>query len=254
MKIRCSSLLSGAKRARGLTVIIDVFRAFTCSPLLFSLGVKKIMLVATPADAFALKKNDPKLILIGEVGGIPIDGFDFGNSPSLILKQEPAHFKEKVIVQRTSSGVQGAMAALNSAGEVLLGSYGLAQSTVQYIVSQQPHEVSLVAMGWNLKEIAPEDEQCARYMAHLLGDGDYNHFDALREIIFHETTQKFLRGDLSYFPAEDPILCLQRDIYDFVLRVQRQKDLVVVTKINSKHFFPFTQCLHSDKLKPDMSD
>jgi len=219
--------------AKGLAVIIDVFRAFTCSPLLFSLAIKKIILAATPADAFALKKSDPTLILIGEVGGAPIDGFDFGNSPSQILKQDPAYFKEKVIVQRTSSGVQGAMAALNSAYDVLLGSYGLAQSTAQYIISRQPEEVSLVAMGWNLEEIAPEDEQCARYMAHLLGDGGYNHTDALREIIFHETTQKFLRGDVPYFPAEDPILCLQRDIYDFVLRVHRQKDLVVVTKINS---------------------
>ena len=30
-------------------------------------------------------------------------------------------------------------------------------------------------------EIAPEDEWCARYIAHLLGIGEYNHNEALRD-------------------------------------------------------------------------
>lgn len=232
MKINHSSLLPGAKNAHGLAVIIDVFRAFSCAPLLFLLGIKKSILVASPADALRLKKSDSKLILVGEVGGAPIDGFDFGNSPSQILNETPSFFYEKTVVQRTSSGVQGAIAALAVADEVLLGSYGLANSTARYIESKQPEEVSLVAMGWDLKEIAPEDEWCARYMEHLLRDSEYNHFQALREIVFHETTQKFLRGDVAYFPAEDPILCLQRDIYDFVLQARREEDLVVVEKID----------------------
>ena len=230
MKITCSSLLAGAQSARGTAVIIDVFRAFTCSPLLFSLGVDKVILVSSPAEALELKKANPDLILIGEVGGIPIEGFDFGNSPSQILKMTPGYFQNKTIVQRTSSGVQGALAALGGADEVLLGSYGLARSTARYILSKQPEQVCLVAMGWNLKEKAPEDEWCARYLIHLLGAAAYDHFQALREIIFHETTQKFLRGALSYFPAEDPIVCLQRDIYDFVLRVCRKDDVVIVKK------------------------
>jgi 2-phosphosulfolactate phosphatase len=232
MKITHRSLLPGAKNARGLAVIIDVFRAFSCAPLLFSLGIEKSILVASPTDGFRLKKTDSSLILVGEVGGAPIEGFDFGNSPSQILNAAPSLFKEKTVVQRTSSGVQGAIAALVVADEVLLGSYGLADATVRYIESKQPEEVSLVAMGWDLKEIAPEDEHCARYMAHLLQDGEYNHIQALREIVFHESTQKFLRGDVAYFPAEDPILCLQRDIYNFVLRVGREKNLVVVEKID----------------------
>ena len=232
MKITHRSLLPGAKNAHGLAVIIDVFRAFSCAPLLFSLGIKKSILVASPTDGLRLKKTDSNLILVGEVGGAPIEGFDFGNSPSQILNATSSFFKEKTVVQRTSSGVQGAIAALVVADEVLLGSYGLANATARYIESKQPEEVSLVAMGWDLKELAPEDEYCARYMAHLLREGEYNHIQALREIVFHESTQKFLRGDVAYFPAEDPILCLQRDIYNFVLRVGREKDLVVVEKID----------------------
>ena len=232
MKIKFGSLLPGAQNANGVAVIIDVFRAFTCAPLLFSLGIKQSILVESPSDALELKQIDPSLVLAGEVGGAPIDGFDFGNSPSLILQTDSAFFKGKTIVQRTSSGVQGALAALTVADEVLLGSYALAESTAKYILSKNPEEVSLVAMGWNLKVTAPEDEWCGRYIAHLLGSGQYDHVQALREIVYHETAQKFLRGDVPYFPAEDPLLCLQRDLYDFVLRAERKKGLVIVKKID----------------------
>lgn len=231
MHITCGSLLAGAQNARGMAVIIDVFRAFTCAPLLFSLGIKSFILVSTPEDAFALKEKDPDLVLIGEVGGVPIRGFDLGNSPSEILKRDPSVFFEKRVVQRTSSGVQGALAALHVADEVLLCSYALAKVTARYILSKQPERVSLVAMGWDLQEIAPEDEWCARYVSHLLKNGEYNHNEALRDIVFHNTTQKFLRGNKPHLPAEDPVICLQRDLYEFVLKAEQQEDLVVVRRI-----------------------
>ena len=214
MKITRSSLLFGAQHAQGVAVIIDVFRAFSCTPLLFSLGIKSSIFVSSPDQALKLKHQDPDLLLIGEIGGAPIEGFDFGNSPSQILHAEPGTFSDRTVVQRTSSGVQGALAALKTAQEVLLGSYGLARATADYILACRPRKVSLVAMGWDLKQIAPEDEGCAGYMTH-------------------ESTQKFLRGDTSYFPPEDPILCLQRDIYDFALRVKQTADSVQVEKIIS---------------------
>ena len=231
MKILLKRLLAGAQNARGVAVIIDVYRAFSCTPLLFSLGIKSSLLVSSPEEALALKKSDSRFVLIGETGGAPINGFDFGNSPSQLLTTDPGFFSNKTVVQRTSSGVQGALTALTVADEVLLGSYNVAKSTAEYILSRNPKEVSLVAMGWDLQEIAPEDEWCARYLAHMLGSGEYDHVQALREIVFHESTQKFLRRDVSYFPSEDPVLCMQRDIYDFVLRARQKGDLVLVEKL-----------------------
>lgn len=232
MQVTCESLLAGAKAARGIAIIIDVFRAFSCTPLLYSLGIEKSILVSTPEEGFALKKKHQDFILLGEVGGIPIEGFDFGNSPSEILKKGAVFFRGKTAVQRTSSGVQGVLAALDVADQVLLCSYSLAKVTAHYCLSRRPARVSLVAMGWDLRERAPEDEWCARYVSHLLGNGDYDHNEALREIIFHKTTQRFLRPEQPYFPPEDPVLCLQRDIYDFVLKAERNEDLVVVRKIH----------------------
>jgi 2-phosphosulfolactate phosphatase len=231
MKIVCDSLYSGALAARGVAVIIDVFRAFTCAPLLFSMGIEKLFFIATPEQAFALKEKDKGLILVGEVSGIPIKGFDLGNSPSEILRKGPEFFEGRTVLQRTSSGVQGAILALDVADEVLLGSYVLARPTVQYLLSKKPETVSLVAMGWELKETAPEDEWCVRYLYYLLGNGFYDHNEALREIVFHKTTQRFLRGEEDSFPPEDPLICLQRDVYDFVLKAEKQADRVEVHKL-----------------------
>ena len=233
MKITRSSLLPGAENARGTAVIIDVYRAFTCTPLLFSLGIKSALLVSTAQEAFELKEENNSLILIGEIGGAPIEGFDFGNSPSRLLNAGSGTFKGRTVVQRTSSGVQGALAALKSADEVLLGSYGVARATAGYLLAGTPREVSLVAMGWDLRQIAPEDECCAGYLAHLLDARPYDHLQALHEIVFHESTQKFLRGDRSYFPSEDPLLCLQRDIYDFALQARQAAGVVRVQKVYS---------------------
>ncbi|MBW2515937.1 MAG: 2-phosphosulfolactate phosphatase [Deltaproteobacteria bacterium] len=230
MQVIQDRFLAGAQAARGVAVIVDVFRAFSCTPLLFSRGTEKCMLVATPQEAFALKKDRQEVVLIGESGGIPIEGFDLGNSPSEIRRQESAFFDGRTVVQRTSSGVQGALAALEGAAEVLVAGYTVARATADYIFSKQPALVSLVAMGWDLRERAPEDESCARYIAHLLGAGDYDHNKALSEILSNETAQRFLRADNPHFPAEDPILCLQRDVYDFALRVERENQLVWVKK------------------------
>ena len=232
MEVTHTRLLEGAQTAKGVAVIIDVFRAFTCAPLLFSFGIQKSILVSTPQEAFVLREKNSELVLLGEVGGIPIDGFDLGNSPSEILKKGTAFFDGKTVVQRTSSGVQGVLTALDVADEVLPASYTLAKSTARYILSKQPPRVILVSMGVALKEMAPEDEWCGRYIAHLLGVNDYNHNEALKEILYNQTTQKFFDPEKPHFPPEDPIMCLQLDSHDFGLRATRDDGKVVVNKID----------------------
>ena len=46
MDITVSSLIEGARRATGITVIIDVFRCFTTEAVAFEMGAEKIILVA----------------------------------------------------------------------------------------------------------------------------------------------------------------------------------------------------------------
>ncbi len=228
MQVIISRLEKGAREARGTAVIVDVYRAFSCTALLFSLGVESVILMGSPEEALAYKKKDPQVLLAGEVGGLPIAGFDLPNSPSFVLSREPGYFKGRRVVQRTSAGVQGALLALERAQRVFLASYLNARATARAIEALSPKRAHIVAMGRNMLDPSPEDEWCARYLKHLLGAGPYSHLVALREILWSPETQKFLRGDKAHYPPEDPLICLQMDLLDLLLVARKEKGLVVV--------------------------
>jgi 2-phosphosulfolactate phosphatase len=228
MKVLRKSLARGAREARGLVVIIDVFRAFSCEPLFFHFGVRKVILEADPAKAIHLKKQHPEFILVGEVDEVPLEGADMGNSPSKIVLKGEAYFKKKIVVHRTTAGVTGVSAALGEADEVLLGSFLMGKAIAGYVRRKRPGLVTLVAMGDRAKTRAPEDEICADYLEHLLTGRPYDPIGALKEMIFQPTAQKFILMEKEYLPREDPIFCLQKDLFDFVLGVKRESDYMVV--------------------------
>ncbi len=59
-------IVSDAKLATGLAVIIDVFRAFTVEPYLINNGAKKLIPVGDMQIAYDYKKKDDNCILIGD--------------------------------------------------------------------------------------------------------------------------------------------------------------------------------------------
>jgi 2-phosphosulfolactate phosphatase len=231
MRIVRESLIEGAQRAQGLTIIIDVFRAFTITPILFYLEAKNVIFVRNPEEAFSLKKNYNDIILAGEINEQLIPGFDLGNSPSELIRKPKGFLKEKTVVQRTTAGVTGVISALAHVKEVILGSYVMAKAISRYILAQNPlpEVVTLVAMGRRGITQSPEDEGCADYLEHLLKESHYNSLETLKSIVFNETAQKFIRGDKSYLPKEDPLFCLQKDLFDFVLVAVKEDGLVTVT-------------------------
>ena len=235
MKVVRESLIEGARRANGITVVIDVFRAFTVTPLLFHLGAQKVILVDHAEEAFSIKSKSNDIILAGEVDEQLIPGFDLGNSPSELILKGPGFLKGKLVVQRTTAGVNGVIKAVSQAEVAVLGSYVMAKAISRYILSQNPlpEVVTLVAMGRRGVTKAPEDEGCADYLEHLLTGSYYDHLETLERIVFGETAQKFIRGDKMYLPREDPLFCLQRDLFDFVLIAGKEKDQVTVTKKES---------------------
>ena len=231
MKIIRESLVEGAKRAKGVTIIVDVFRAFTSTPLFFHLGARNVILVSNPDEAFSLKSNHNDIFLAGEVDEQLIPGFDLGNSPSELIKKPKGFLKGKMVVQRTTAGVTGVISVLGQAELVILGSFVMAKAISRYILSQNPLPdiVTIVAIGSRGVNRAPEDEGCADYLEHLLTGSYYNHLETLKAIIFNESAQKFIRGDKIYLPREDPLFCLQRDLFDFVLIAGEENGLVTVT-------------------------
>jgi Phosphosulfolactate phosphohydrolase and related enzymes len=215
MRIERLALAEGAAAARGCVVVIDVFRAFTCEPLMVHLGARRVFLEADPAACLA---HRGEALLVGEHNEVPIPGFDFTNSPSQIVAAGRETFAGRDVVHRTTSGVTGAVAALPNADAVFLGAFVTASATVAAIRALAPTQVSLVAMGIRSRAPAPEDDRCGDYLESLLTGRPYDHVAAMAEILAHETARKFLRGDKPYLPADDPAYCLQRDLFAFALR------------------------------------
>ena len=60
MEIGILEFIEGAREAKGIVVIIDVFRAFSTECYAFDSGAVRIIATATPEEeAFALKRNIP---------------------------------------------------------------------------------------------------------------------------------------------------------------------------------------------------
>ncbi|MCP4669228.1 MAG: 2-phosphosulfolactate phosphatase [Deltaproteobacteria bacterium] len=228
MKIIRKSCAQGAHEAEGLTVIIDVFRAFSCGPLFFHFGARRVILEADPEKALGRKRENPDFILVGEVNEAPMEGAELGNSPSHIILKGEAFFRGRTVIHRTTAGVTGVASALEKTDHVILGSFVMARAIAAYIKGKRPDQVTLVAMGERAQKKAPEDEACADYLAALLTNGSYDPIKAFQDIVFHPSAQKFIQRTKEYLPREDPIFCLQRDLFDFVLTARRDQDLITV--------------------------
>jgi 2-phosphosulfolactate phosphatase len=224
MNVRVTNFLEGARTATGHVVIVDVFRAFTTAAFCVAAGAREIVLVADHEQALALKRDDPSLFLSGEIGGRPIPGFDVGNSPSAI---ERLDLTGRRVVQRTSSGTQGVVAA-TAARAIVLGSFVIAQATVRHL-RRNADEVTVVAMGAGGTEASDEDEACARYMAARLTGAPTDVAAIVASLWAHEESNW-----PDWFPRRDAELACQIDRFDFALPVAREGGLLVARPLWSK--------------------
>jgi 2-phosphosulfolactate phosphatase len=227
MEIRRLSTVSGARKARGLAVIIDVFRAFTTAAHVMANGAERIVPVLTVEESFELKKRHPDWVQIGERGGVRVEGFDYGNSP---YEASLADFTGRTVIQTTGAGTQGVVSA-SGADEIVLGSFVMAGAIARHIRRVEPEVVSLVAMGNVGVKPNEEDESCAEYLEGLL-EGRRPDFEAMKgRIRVSPSGAKFFDPSKPQFREEDFRLALELDRFDFVLRVVRGEMLTVVKVI-----------------------
>ena len=226
MEISLGSLKRGAEEAQGTTIIIDVFRAFTTAAIAFDRGAKEIVLFADPNDALDLHRKGVGDYLMGEVSGKKPDGFHFGNSPHEISDVD---MTGKTLIQSTRAGTVGVEAATNAA-EVFLGSFVVAQATVDAIRKESPSLVSIIAMGDQGVVRADEDEQCGIYLRNIMEDRKPD-FNAVKSLIMTGgATQKFFDPEQPQYHPEDVTLALQADRYSFAMKISREDGLLVARK------------------------
>ena len=199
MNIKHYGFLAGAKQARGLAVVIDVFRATTVVSYLFAQGAQRIYPVATVDKALLLRDVMRDVVLVGERGGKKIEGFDLGNSPTEVMKQR---LDSKIVVHTTTNGTLG-LVSTNLAQQRLVASFVNISATVDYIKRLNPTVVSLIAANSVSGNKCEEDTLCARAIEDMLR-GKAPHWSDIHNRIKHSRTgRKFFDPDICWAPKSD---------------------------------------------------
>jgi 2-phosphosulfolactate phosphatase len=220
MKVEILEFVDGARNAQGVTVIIDVFRAFSVACYAFDSGAVRLIATSEVAEAFQLKKRYKNSVLVGERDEKKIEGFDFGNSPTEIIKVD---LSGKTVIHTTTAGTQGLINAIN-ADAILTGSLVNASAIVRYIKSINPDYVSLVAMGYRAINSAEEDLLCAEIIAAELKNKRFNAEARIADLQNTSGKRFFYPVNIDFSPPTDFFLCTMINKFDFVLKATRRFD------------------------------
>jgi len=225
MKIIIDPLHEGARRAKGLVILIDVLRFCTTVAYIFGAGAEKIYPVKEVHEALALKKQNPEYVLVGERKGFKLKGMDHGNSPSALKDKD---LSGKIVVATTSNATLGISNA-KKADELLLGNFVNMQATIDYIKKKNPEIVTIVPIGIFNKP-AEEDELCAEFMKDLL-EGKVLDFEKIKkQVINCPKGEKFRDKNHSEFPEEDLYLSVDINKFNFALKVIEEDGHLEIVK------------------------
>jgi 2-phosphosulfolactate phosphatase len=215
--------LEDCHQATGIVLIIDVLRAFSTAAYAFSRGVKEIRLVSGVDEALALKAEIPNSKAIGEVGGLPPEGFDFGNSPTRILEHDLMGI---TLIQRTGAGTQGAVRAVNA--EVMLAtSFVVAPATIEYVLKFKPTEISFVITGGMGND---EDVACADYLEKKFTGQTTNNETFIKRVYASRDALEHM-GEHPQFPYTDLDYCSRIDNFNFAMPIERKDGFLIMQAI-----------------------
>jgi 2-phosphosulfolactate phosphatase len=153
--------------AGATVVVIDVLRATTTITTALAAGAAPVIPCGELDDArrireeFAAQRLSIAALLGGERGGLPIEGFDLGNSPA---EYTPARVEGRTIAFTTTNGTQ-AMLHCRQASQVLLGAFVNLQAVVARV--RNAENLHIVCAGTQ-GEITREDVLAAGAIVHRL--------------------------------------------------------------------------------------
>lgn len=223
MKFNYASIES-CHTASGLVIVIDVLRAFSTAAYAFSRGAKEIILAGMVEEALGLKSQFPNAKVMGEVGGLPPAGFDFGNSPTQILQGD---LNGLTLIQRTGAGTQGAVRCVNA--EVMLAaSFVVAGATIQYVIKLQPAEVTFVISGGENND---EDIACAEYLETQFKGQQVDTKPFIQRVYNSRDAIAHHDVKLPEFPKSDLDYCTRINSFDFAMPITRNNNQLTMRAI-----------------------
>jgi len=219
--------LETCHEATGVVVVIDVLRAFSNAAYAFSRGAKEIYPVGSVEEALMFKAETPNALAAGEVGGLPPEGFDFGNSPT---QTKELDLTGKVIVQRTGAGTQGIVRSI-MAETMVAASFVVAEATIKFIQKLTPKTVTFVITGQYAAGHGDEDAACAEYLELLLKNQKPHPTPFIKRVYDSRDAIQHLDPKETGFPLSDLDLCTNIDIFDFAMLVKKENDRHVMRAV-----------------------
>lgn len=137
-------------------LVVDLLRASTQITTFFDCGGSSLIPCTGKEEALILKEElGPDWMLMGEIGGIMIPGFDYGNSPLEIIKRGAP---QNALIT-TSNGTKALLAAADGCPEVRVACARNAEAAAWDAVCSG-RVICVVASGRNGK-FSMEDTVCA---------------------------------------------------------------------------------------------
>jgi 2-phosphosulfolactate phosphatase len=133
--------LDPARLRESMAVVIDVIRATSTIVVALGNGARGVRPVAGIDEAFAMKEKNPEALLAGERGGQALPGFDLGNSPREMTREQVGG---REMILTTTNGTQ-ALAACRGAREIVTASFLNFTAVVERMRSVGPPWIILCA-------------------------------------------------------------------------------------------------------------
>lgn len=219
--------LENCHEATGTVIVIDVIRAFTNAAYAFGRGAREIYPVSTVEEALQLKAMLPNSLACGEVGGIPPEDFDFGNSPT---QTNGLDLRARAIVQRTGAGTQGIVRSVR-AETLLAASLVVAKATVTHVQKLGVDVVTFVITGQTSNGRGAEDLACAEYLEALLQRRQPDPAPFIERVYNSYDARLHLDPNFPDFPESDLDLCTSIDAFDFAMPVTKENGRAVLRAV-----------------------
>ena len=157
-------LVDAEELAGGTAVIIDVLRSSTTIVYALDAGAKQVIPCVEVEEARAIAAGLPpgEVLLGGERHGLPIEGFDLGNSPEEYTRQRVGG---RTIVLTTTNGTR-AMAHARQARRVLIGAFVNATAVCRELFTQE--RIHLLCSGTE-GQFSQDDVLLAGMLVERLG-------------------------------------------------------------------------------------
>lgn len=160
------SLIPPGALGGGIAIVVDVLRATTVMVHALASGIEAVIpcLEIDEARGVAEGLGPGRAILGGEREGLPIEGFDLGNSPA---SYTPEICRGKTLVITTTNGTRAIHASLG-AERVVIGAFTNARATVDAGLSAGEEAPIHVVCSGTDGFVSFEDALLAGFLASLL--------------------------------------------------------------------------------------